>query len=79
MYNYKVSISNNQKSCILYEYLGQETEACDIELDIQHNRELIQQHHFNFDFIYGPSAKQEFVYENTAKSAVLSVLEVLLI
>lgn len=31
--------------------------------------------HFSFDHVYDEHSTQEFVYENTAKQAVLSVLE----
>lgn len=32
-------------------------------------------HNFTFDYVYDPSATQNFLYDNTAKPAVLSVLE----
>jgi len=30
---------------------------------------------FTFDFVYDENSTQEFVYENTAKQSVISVLE----
>lgn len=32
-------------------------------------------HQFSFDYVYGPDSTQSHVYENTARPAVLSVLE----
>ena len=32
-------------------------------------------HHFAFDWVYDPNSTQDFIYENTAKPAVQSVLE----
>jgi kinesin family protein 3/17 len=32
-------------------------------------------HNFTFDYVYDPSATQNFLYDNTAKPAVISVLE----
>ena len=32
-------------------------------------------HNFSFDHVYGPDSTQEYIYDNTAKAAVLSVLQ----
>ena len=38
-------------------------------------RKLIEEHNFTFDYVYDPSSTQNFLYDNTAKAAVISVLE----
>ena len=45
------------------------------EQDIQDNPGLVTYHHFTFDYIYDQDSTQVQVYENTARAAVLSVLE----
>jgi hypothetical protein len=39
------------------------------------NPHLCVWQNFTFDFVYDQLATQEFVYENTAKQSVVSVLE----
>ena len=39
------------------------------------NPHLCVWQNFTFDFVYDQHATQEFVYENTAKQSVVSVLE----
>ena len=39
------------------------------------NQQCMAAHQFAFDQVYGPDNTQQYVYDNTAKSAVLSVLE----
>jgi Cdc6-like AAA superfamily ATPase len=39
------------------------------------NPSICNYHSFAFDYVYGPKSEQGFIYENTAKPAVLSVLE----
>jgi chromosomal replication initiation ATPase DnaA len=68
-------VQTDDKACVIQEYLGAEfTEAGRLR-DIHDNPHLIANHPFAFDFVYNEDATQSFVYENTAKSAVLSVLE----
>lgn len=57
------------------EYMGAEVNERERQRDIAENPHLCVWHHFNFDYIYDPFGTQLFVYDNTAKPAVLSVLE----
>jgi kinesin family protein 3/17 len=68
-------ISPENKNISLMEYMGAEVNEAERQLDIQENPQLCMWHNFTFDYVYDPSATQNFLYENTAKPAVLSVLE----
>ena len=57
------------------EYLGSETNSTHRIRDIMDNPQFCQYHSFKFDYVYDQDSTQEFVYENTAKSAILSALE----
>lgn len=57
------------------EYMGAEINELERQRDISENPHLIVWHHFTFDYVYDPYATQDFLYENTACSAVNSVLE----
>ena len=57
------------------EYLGAEVNEQERQRDIDANPHLCVWQHFSFDHVYDEHSTQEFVYENTAKQAVLSVLE----
>lgn len=57
------------------EYMGAEINELERQRDISENQHLIVWHHFTFDFVYDPYSTQDFLYENTANSAVNSVLE----
>lgn len=57
------------------EYLGQEFDEREKARDIEMNPHLCVWHSYSFDHVYDMPDTQEFVYENTAKVAVGSVLE----
>ncbi len=57
------------------EYLGAEVNERDKQRDIEANPHLCVWQHFTFDYVYDEESSQEFVYENTAKMQVESVLE----
>lgn len=42
--------------------------------EITQNPNICNYHSFTFDYVYGPDSTQKFIYDNTAKTAVLSVL-----
>lgn len=68
-------ISQNNKNITIQEYLGAEIKEGGRQRDISSNPNIWSYHTFKFDYVYGEDSNQKFVYENTAKSAVLSVLE----
>ena len=57
------------------EYLGAEVNEQERQKDIDNNPHLVVWQNFTFDHVYDELSTQEFVYENTAKHSVLSVLE----
>ena len=59
----------------IQEYLGAEIKEGGRQRDISSNPNICAYHTFSFDYVYGEDSSQKFIYENTAKSAVLSVLE----
>jgi hypothetical protein len=70
-----VDVNGDNKSVQIMEYLGAEINELERQRDIQDNPHISVWHSFTFDYVYGPESTQQFVYDNTAKSAVLSVLE----
>jgi kinesin family protein 3/17 len=70
-----VSVSPDHKQISVLEYLGAASNDMEREQDIQENPGLVTYHHFTFDYIYDQDSTQVQVYENTARAAVLSVLE----
>ncbi len=44
-------------------------------MDIVDNNHMVTYHNFAFDHVYGADSTQTSVYDNTARPAVLSVLE----
>jgi hypothetical protein len=68
-------ISKNSKNVTIQEYLGAEIKEGGRQRDIAANPNICSYHTFKFDYVYGEDSSQKFLYENTAKSAVLSVLE----
>jgi len=57
------------------EYLGAEVTEKERQRDMDMNPHLCVWQNFTFDYVYDAVATQEFVYDNTAKNSVLSVLE----
>lgn len=57
------------------EYFGREIDDRARAQDIDLNPHLSMWQQYSFDYVYDMDATQEFVYENTAKQAVCSVLE----
>ena len=57
------------------EYLGAEVSEYERQKDIEQNPHLCVWQNYSFDYVYDEVSIQEFVCENTAKTAVLSVLE----
>ena len=70
-----VTVSSDHKQISIQEYLGAASNDMEREQDIQDNPGLVTYHHFTFDYIYDQDSTQIQVYENTARAAVLSVLE----
>ena len=69
-----VSVAQN-KTCSIMEYLGAEVNEQERQKDIDNNPHLVVWQNFTFDHVYDEMSTQEYVYENTAKHSVLSVLE----
>ena len=63
------------KSVAIMEYFGREIDDREKARDVELNPHLSMWQTYSFDYVYDMDATQEFVYENTAKSAVCSVLE----
>lgn len=55
--------------------MGAEIKEGGRQKEIASNPNICAYHSFKFDYVYGEDSSQKFLYENTAKSAVLSVLE----
>ena len=68
-------ITTDHKSCVIQEYLGAEITEYGRQRDVKENPHVLTSHQFSFDYVYGPDSTQSHVYENTARPAVLSVLE----
>ena len=68
-------MASDHRVVTIVEYLGAETDEFSRQRDINDNPQMCQYHSFKFDYVYGPDATQAFVYENTAKPAILSSLE----
>ncbi len=68
-------ISQDHKHCTIQEYLGSEITEYGRQKDLRENPHISTYHTFAFDYVYGPDSTQSHVYENTARQAVLSVLE----
>ena len=71
-------ITNNegqtQSVLTLIEYLGNETTEKGRQNDLTNNKKTVAYHQFSFDCVYCPEGSQMDVYEETSRSAVLSVL-----
>lgn len=70
-----MQVSEDNKVITIVEYLGAESEELYRQRDIRENPQLTQFHAFKFDYAYNEDSTQAFVYENTAKQAVMSSLE----
>jgi len=68
-------ITTDNKACVIQEYLGAEVTEFGRQRDIRENPHVVTSHQFSFDYVYGPDSTQQFVYDNTARPAVLSLLE----
>ena len=65
----------DHKVCSLVEYIGTITNEIDRQAAIRENPSSCQYYSFKFDYVYEDTSSQEFVYENTAKSAMISAFE----
>ncbi len=70
-----VLVSNDNKSCNLVEYLGAELSEVERQREWVENPNLFQLHRFTFDYVFDMDSNQQQVYEETAKPAVISILE----
>lgn len=70
-----VQVAQNNKSVSIMEYLGAEITEKEKQRDMDLNPHLCVWQHFTFDYVYDHDSSQEFVYNNTAKNSVMSVLE----
>jgi len=68
-------VTNDGKSCNLVEYLGAELSERERQREWVENPNLFQLHRFTFDNVFDMDASQQEVYEQTAKPAVMSILE----
>ena len=68
-------VGPNNRGVAIMEYLGAEVSEKERKKDIDLNPHLCVWQNFSFDYVYDEASTQEFVYENTAKQSVLSVLE----
>ncbi len=66
---------DNRKICI-YEYYNIELVEPEALQEYVENPNNYTMHQFSFDYVYDQDNTQEDIYENTAKSAVLSTLQV---
>ncbi len=70
-----LQVAGDHRVCTAVEYLGAETEDMERQRDMRDNPHVCQYHSFKFDYVYDEESTQAFVYENTAKPAVVSTLE----
>jgi DNA replication protein DnaC len=70
-----VNASNDHNVCSIQEYLGAEINEVGRQRDVRENPHITTQHTFAFDHVYGPDSTQQYVYDTTARQAVVSVLE----
>jgi chromosomal replication initiation ATPase DnaA len=70
-----VSVAAKNNSVAIMEYLGAEVTEKERQKDMDLNPHLCVWQNFTFDYVYDHDSTQEFVYDNTAKQSVLSVLE----
>lgn len=70
-----VNVNGDNRSCQIMEYLGAEVNEAEKQRDMEQNPHLCVWQNYNFDYVYDENSTQEFVYHNTAKSQVASVLE----
>ncbi len=68
-------VTNDSKSCNLVEYLGAELSERERQREWVENPNLFQLHRFTFDYVFDMDSNQQEVYEQTAKPAVISILE----
>ncbi len=68
-------MTNDNKSCNLVEYLGAELSERERQREWVENPNLFQLHRFTFDYVFDMDSNQQEVYEQTAKPAVISILE----
>ena len=68
-----MKVSQDKKQILLYEYHGYEYMKPEALMDLESNNYYL--HQFSFDYVYDESSGQQIVYENSAKSAVLSILQ----
>jgi hypothetical protein len=68
-------VTNDNKSCNLVEYLGAELSERERQREWVENPNLFQLHRFTFDYVFDMDSNQQEVYEQTAKPAVISILE----
>ena len=64
-----------QKALTIVEYMGIAENDYEREENLKENPALANYHSFTFDYVYDQDSSQEMVYENSGRSAVLSVLE----
>ncbi len=70
-----IQVHPDSKSCSIMEYLGAEVNDGERQHDIDQNPHLSVWQRFTFDWVYDEASTQDFVYNNTARSAVVSTLE----
>lgn len=69
-----VRVTDNNSITII-EYMGIAENDYEREENLKENPSLANYHSFTFDFVYDQDSSQELVYNNSGRSAVLSVLE----
>jgi kinesin family protein 3/17 len=65
----------DMQSITILEYMGVADNDYEREESLKENPSLANYHSFTFDHVYDQDSSQDLVYENSGRSAVLSVLE----
>jgi Kinesin motor domain len=73
--DYVEQIQTAKNAISIYEYFNIESLDPDKMQEYFRNESLYALHSFTFDYVFGDKSNQVEVYENTAKPAVMSVLE----
>ena len=68
-------VTQDSKAITITEYLGAEYDEMSRLKDIESNPQMAQFHTFTFDHVFDQNSTQQYVYEQTARPAVMNALE----
>lgn len=71
----QIHSGKDKKSISIYEYFNVELLDPEKIEEVLRNESLYAAHSFTFDYVFSEDSSQIEVYDNTAKPAVLSILE----